>query len=70
MIKKLLIEMWGGMVGNRAMNRMMILSLPQLRSGFAVNATGNTALHEFVHLIDMSDGAADGIPEELLIPIT
>lgn len=55
-----------GMVGTGAMDRMMILSLPQLRAGFVANAPGNTALHEFVHLIDMSDGATDGIPEELL----
>lgn len=26
----------------------------------------NTAIHEFVHLVDKSDGATDGIPEQLM----
>jgi Mlc titration factor MtfA (ptsG expression regulator) len=26
----------------------------------------NTAIHEFVHLLDKSDGATDGIPESLM----
>lgn len=55
-----------GMVGDGAMHRTMILSLPSLRAGFAGNSTGNTAIHEFVHLLDKSDGATDGIPEEIL----
>ncbi|MBC7412387.1 MAG: zinc-dependent peptidase [Bacteroidia bacterium] len=56
-----------GMVGNGFMNRSVILSKPALHLGFA-NETDkhNTAIHEFVHLIDKSDGATDGIPENLL----
>ncbi len=56
-----------GMVGDGAMHRVMIMSLPSLRSSFA-NATDghNTAIHEFVHLIDKADGAVDGVPEYLL----
>jgi len=48
------------------MHRMMILSLPALRAGFASRATHNTAIHEFVHLLDKADGATDGIPELML----
>lgn len=56
-----------GMVGSGAMERVMILSKPSLRSGFdAVRSTANTGIHEFVHLIDKADGAVDGIPESLL----
>lgn len=56
-----------GMVGTGAMQRMMILSQGALREGFS-NKTdkNNTAIHEFVHLIDKTDGATDGIPEFLL----
>lgn len=56
-----------GMVGNGAMNGQMILSQPTLRAGFANPQDGhNTAIHEFVHLIDKADGATDGVPEYLL----
>lgn len=56
-----------GMVGNGAMNHKMILSKPALREGFS-NETDkhNTAIHEFVHLLDNLDGSTDGIPEALL----
>ncbi|MFT3750562.1 MAG: zinc-dependent peptidase [Agriterribacter sp.] len=56
-----------GMVGSGAMNHVMILSKHALREGFS-NKTdkNNTALHEFVHLIDKTDGDTDGIPEVLL----
>lgn len=56
-----------GMVGNGAMNHVMILSQHELRQDF-LNKTGkdNTAIHEFVHLVDKSDGAIDGIPESIL----
>lgn len=55
-----------GMVGNGAMQHMMILSQPSLRQGFT-NRTdkNNTGIHEFVHLLDKTDGAIDGIPENL-----
>jgi Mlc titration factor MtfA (ptsG expression regulator) len=56
-----------GMVGEGVYNNMMFLSIHALRNGFS-NTTDkhNTAIHEFVHLIDKSDGDTDGIPELLL----
>jgi len=56
-----------GMVGEGYMNGKMILSKRSLHTGFR-NATDkkNTAIHEFVHLIDKADGQVDGIPELLL----
>jgi len=45
----------------------MILSLPTLRHGFKNESDkNNTAIHEFVHLIDMADESVDGIPSVLL----
>ena len=56
-----------GMVGSGAMNRMMILSLSELRLGFRQQrGRKNVGIHEFVHLLDASDGAVDGVPERLL----
>ncbi len=55
-----------GMVGDGAMNRKMILSLGALRTGFALGSSHNTAIHEFVHLIDKADGEIDGVPEYLI----
>lgn len=56
-----------GMVGEGSMNRMMILSKPALRKGFAnPNSPHNVGIHEFVHLLDKADGATDGIPETFL----
>ncbi|WP_419214096.1 zinc-dependent peptidase [Maribacter sp. X9] len=56
-----------GKVGSGEMNRLMILSLPALRSGFEnENSTSNVGIHEFVHLIDKADGATDGLPESLM----
>ena len=56
-----------GMVGDGPMQRTMILSQFALREGFS-NKTdkNNTAIHEFIHLLDKTDGATDGIPEILL----
>ncbi len=56
-----------GMVGTGALQNVMILSKWDLRQGF-INSTGNrnTAIHEFVHLIDKMDGTLDGVPEILL----
>lgn len=53
-----------GMVGSGAMNGVMILSQHELRQAF-MNKTGktNTAIHEFAHLVDKTDGSIDGIPE-------
>lgn len=52
-----------GMVGGGAMNHIMILSQHELRQAF-LNKTGknNTAIHEFVHLVDKTDGEVDGLP--------
>lgn len=56
-----------GMVGDGVMNRKMILSLDSLRAGFSPSASSNnTAIHEFVHLIDKADGDVDGIPSYLI----
>ena len=56
-----------GMVGSGAMNHVMILSQFELRQSFS-NETGknNTAIHEFIHLVDKTDGEIDGVPEALL----
>lgn len=52
-----------GMVGTGHMSNRMILSRQALRVGFSdLEDQYNTAIHEFVHLIDMLDGKADGIP--------
>ncbi|WP_225554302.1 M90 family metallopeptidase [Sphingobacterium bovistauri] len=55
-----------GMVGTGFLNHKMILSLPALRTGFMRYLEGNTAIHEFVHLIDKADGEIDGVPEYLI----
>jgi MtfA peptidase len=56
-----------GMVGTGALQNVMILSKWELRQGF-INGKDkhNTAIHEFVHLIDKMDGTLDGVPELLL----
>lgn len=56
-----------GMVGTGAMQHKMILTKWQLRQGFINNNdTHNTAIHEFVHLVDKMDGTMDGVPEIIL----
>lgn len=56
-----------GMVGTGPFEGSMMLSKPALRQGFSNQSDKhNTAIHEFVHLIDKSDGETDGIPELLL----
>lgn len=58
-----------GMVGSGYMNGQMILSRPALLKGFSpASGKENTAIHEFVHLVDKSDGATDGVPEQLITP--
>jgi len=56
-----------GLVGSGPLNHVMILSQFELRQAFT-NKTGknNTAIHEFVHLVDKTDGDIDGVPEALL----
>ncbi len=56
-----------GMVGTGYMNGKMILSKTALHAGFDINNDKkNTAIHEFVHLIDKADGSIDGVPALLL----
>jgi len=56
-----------GMVGTGAMQHVMVINKWQLRQGFINNNDShNTAIHEFVHLIDKMDGTMDGIPEIIL----
>lgn len=56
-----------GMVGNGPMQNVMILSKEDVRRGF-INEGGesNTTIHEFVHLVDKTDGDTDGLPSALL----
>lgn len=56
-----------GMVGTGYMEGKMILSKQALHNGFDIHSDKrNTAIHEFVHLIDKMDGTTDGIPALLL----
>jgi len=55
-----------GMVGNGYMNGNVLLSKPDLEAAFDGNRhKSNVGIHEFIHLIDKADGAADGVPEVL-----
>jgi Mlc titration factor MtfA (ptsG expression regulator) len=56
-----------GVIGTGRLEKKMILSRKALRHGFS-NKTdkGNTAIHEFVHLIDKMDDNVDGIPKVLM----
>ncbi|HEV7782413.1 MAG TPA: M90 family metallopeptidase [Chitinophagaceae bacterium] len=56
-----------GMVGTGTMQNVMIITKWQLRQGFINEQdANNTAIHEFVHLIDKMDGTMDGVPEIIL----
>jgi len=56
-----------GMVGSGYMNGQMLLSRAALVKGFSSSAgMENAAIHEFVHLLDKSDGTTDGVPENLM----
>ncbi len=56
-----------GLVGDGPMDGKMILSQKALRQGFHNEEDGhNTAIHEFIHLIDKMDGNVDGVPSLLL----
>lgn len=51
-----------GMVGFGYMNGQMVLSQHSLRNGFKNSKDRhNTAIHEFIHLMDKSDGDIDGV---------
>lgn len=56
-----------GLVGNGPYQNVMMLSKHDLVQGFTIKTdTNNTAIHEFVHLVDKTDGEVDGVPEFLL----
>ncbi len=60
-------RMISGMVGTGGMDNVMIINKWELRQGF-INSKNNhnTAIHEFIHLIDKMDGTLDGVPDLLL----
>ncbi len=48
-------------------NGNMFLSKTAVRNGFSYEKDGkNTAIHEFIHLLDMDDGEVDGVPEAII----
>ncbi len=56
-----------GMVGNGQFEHQMILSRKALHEGFTQKPhIHNTGIHEFIHLIDKSDGIVNGVPENLI----
>ena len=56
-----------GIVGTGPLQRVMVLSKQELMNGFdPESGKSNTALHEFVHLVDKTDGATDGVPEAIM----
>lgn len=60
-------RMISGLVGSGGLENVMIISKWELRQGFInSNSNRNTAIHEFIHLIDKMDGTLDGVPEILL----
>lgn len=56
-----------GMVGTGKYENQMLLSRKALHHGFT-NKTDkrNTGVHEFIHLLDKTDGSIDGIPHNFL----
>ena len=55
------------MVGSRYMEGKVLLSKHALHQGFKNDSDkNNTAIHEFVHLIDKADEDTYGIPKQLL----
>jgi len=56
-----------GLVGTGHFEGKMLLSKKALLQGFSNDTDKkNTAIHEFIHLIDKADGKVDGIPALLL----
>lgn len=56
-----------GMVGYGYMDGKMVLSKKALHHGFSNSSDKqNTAIHEFVHLLDKQDGSIDGLPIHLI----
>ncbi len=56
-----------GMVGNKGLKGTVILSKPDLLAAYnGSRSKHNVGIHEFVHLLDGTDGDIDGVPERLL----
>ena len=52
-----------GMIGVNHLSGVMILSKPDLISGFQNHKDKrNVGIHEFAHLVDKADGSVDGLP--------
>lgn len=57
-----------GMIGVGHLSGVMILSKPDLFSGFAnPEDKHNVGIHEFAHLVDKADGSVDGLPPGVTI---
>jgi Mlc titration factor MtfA (ptsG expression regulator) len=56
-----------GMVGSGPLSQVVMLSKPDLISGFQNKKRhSNVGIHEFTHLLDKTDGIVDGVPEHLM----
>jgi len=56
-----------GLIGDGPYQHMMVLSQFELRMGFLDPYNKhNTGIHEFVHLVDKTDGWVDGVPHTLM----
>lgn len=56
-----------GLVGFGFLEGKLLISRTALYEGFYdYSDKRNTCLHEFIHLIDKSDGSVDGVPKDLL----
>ena len=56
-----------GLVGTGKMEGKMALSIEALYEGFLNKEDRqNTAVHEFIHLLDKADGRVDGMPKQLI----
>jgi len=55
-----------GMIGVNHLSGVMILSKPDLISGFRNHQDKrNVGIHEFAHLVDKADGSVDGLPTQV-----
>ncbi len=55
-----------GMIGVNHLSGVMILSKPDLISGFRNHKDKrNVGIHEFAHLVDKADGSVDGLPNRV-----
>jgi len=57
------LEAYGMVADSGLFGGTMIITLPQLREGFANASDGhNVGIHEFAHLVDRASGGIDGLP--------